>query len=171
MRTLFVHLLAFFALVSPALAEPVTATLLTDLAAVEPGKSLRAGIYFKMEPGWHIYWKDPGDSGLPTKLSFELPQGYKASDIYWPRHEEFVMPGNIKINGYENEVLLWSDVQVPASATGVLKLKLKVSWLNCSATVCVPQRKTFEKDIALGKVVHSEDVSLFNTWATKVPKE
>ncbi|MBX7142869.1 MAG: hypothetical protein K1X79_00285 [Oligoflexia bacterium] len=171
MRYVFFLVTALISFAGQALAEPVTATLAVDHASVEAGKKFSAGILFKLEPGWHIYWKDPGDSGLPTKLKFELPAGFQVSEIRWPKHEEFVMPGNIKINGYEHEVLLWSEIQVPSDASGAVNFTLKGSWLNCSASVCVPEKKTFQHSVAIGKDSGSSDMALFTTWAAKVPTE
>src|SRR6476620_427507 len=84
-------LLAAWAGCGPALAagpsassRNVTATLLSDAATVQPGHAFRVGIRLQMAPGWHTYWKYPGDSGLPTKIAWTLPAGYTAAALQWP---------------------------------------------------------------------------------------
>ena len=109
---------------------PTTAELISSASEVAAGSMFQLGVKFTIAPGWHIYWKDPGDSGLPTKVTFTVPDGAKVSELYWPEHERFELPGDVKGNGYSGEVLLWSDVTLPAQAAGDLPLKAQVSWLQ-----------------------------------------
>src|SRR5882672_1857647 len=64
--------------------EHVEAELVADKSAAQPGKPLLVGLKLRMEPQWHTYWKNPGDSGLPTKIQWILPEGWKAGEILWP---------------------------------------------------------------------------------------
>src|SRR5260370_19124521 len=61
--------------------EHVEADLVADKAGAQPGKALLVGLRLRMEPHWHTYWKNPGDSGLPTKIQWVLPDGLKAGGI------------------------------------------------------------------------------------------
>src|SRR5437764_14202728 len=73
-----------------ALAAPmvktqhVEAELVSAQASAQPGHAFTMGLKLRMEPEWHTYWKNPGDSGLPTRIEWQLPAGWKAREIEWP---------------------------------------------------------------------------------------
>src|SRR5437016_5218002 len=93
----------------PALAgsatepHPVTARLVPELAAISPGATLWIDLHLDIAPGWHTYWRNPGDSGLPTEIAWTLPAGFNAGDIVWPVPERFVASG-IGNYGYSRAV-------------------------------------------------------------------
>src|SRR5258708_8245262 len=64
--------------------ENVRAELLADVAAVKPGEPFWVGLRQAIRPKWHTYWKNPGESGLPTEIKWTLPEGVKADPIAWP---------------------------------------------------------------------------------------
>src|SRR5260370_18855328 len=64
--------------------ELVKASLISDAKAIQPGQKFRVGILYKIEPGWHVYWKYSEDSGVPTKVEWRLPPGFKVQDLKWP---------------------------------------------------------------------------------------
>ncbi len=61
-----------------------TVDLVPAVGSIRPGAALQVGLLFRLEPGWHIYWKNPGDSGQPPRLKWELPAGLTAGEIEWP---------------------------------------------------------------------------------------
>ena len=83
-------LLLLFLAAGSAFAAPVVKTehveaeLIAEKAAFQAGKPATVGLRLRMEPQWHTYWKNPGDSGLPTKIEWVLPEGWKAGPIQWP---------------------------------------------------------------------------------------
>jgi thiol:disulfide interchange protein DsbD len=90
-----------------------------------------------MEPGWHTYWRNPGDSGLPTRVRWTLPEGFVAGEIRWPYPVRFVS-GPVVSYGYTGEVLLPVEIRVPATATGSeAHLLARVEWLECQEA-CLP---------------------------------
>lgn len=109
---------------------------------VSPGKALWLGLKIEHKPHWHTYWKNPGDSGLPTRLEWTLPAGVQAGDIEWPT------PGKLPIGplmnyGYEGTLLLPVAVTVPAGFKGdALDVKLHAEWLVCK-DVCIPESGDF----------------------------
>lgn len=122
--------------------ELVRASLVADTSAIAPGMPFRAGLLLKMEPGWHTYYKDPGDSGLPTKITWTLPPGFKAGEIQWPKPKPHLEAGDLKTNIYEEEVLLTIPITVPAQLPPEpIRLEAAVSWLTCS-DLCVPGKAT-----------------------------
>lgn len=119
------------------------AAFIVDRTAVEPGKSIWVALELDMIPGWHTYWRTPGDSGLPAEIEWNLPEGVTAGPIQWPTPER--IPFSDLMNfGYHETVLLLTELrigdQVPA---GPLKINPVAHWLVC-ADICIPQ------DAALG---------------------
>jgi len=97
--------------------ELVHASLMADTAAVIPGKAFTLGLFLKMAPGWHTYWKFPGDAGIPTEIKLQLPPGWKAGEIQWPIPLKTSDPGDIQTYGYQDEVLLMQEVTPPRRST------------------------------------------------------
>ena len=67
-------------------------SLIKDHSSFIPGTSINVGLKIEMDEGWHTYWKNPGDSGGPIEISWDLPDGFSASDIQWPTLKEFLIP-------------------------------------------------------------------------------
>jgi len=125
------------AFAAPGGGRHVKASLVAETDAVTPGLPLLVGLRLQMEPGWHTYWRNPGDSGLPTKVKWELPDGFSAGTIRWPRPIRF-NTGPLVSYGYEHEVLLSVELQVPAHfSSRDVRLIARVSWLECQ-DVCLP---------------------------------
>src|SRR5687768_7951944 len=97
-------------LAAPALAQPnqdlVKAKLLADVSAVKPGEAFTVGLRLSIEPGWHVYWTNPGDSGAPTSVKLKLPAGFKAGPVQYPVPIRFNQPGDVLGYGYEDELML-----------------------------------------------------------------
>src|SRR5262245_16290061 len=111
-------LAAMLALAAPAIAEapltdPVTARRLPELRSVTPGATLWVDLHLDIAAGWHVYWRDPGDSGLPTEIAWDLPDGFRAGEIVWPAPERFVL-GNIGNYGYAGSADLLIPIGAPA---------------------------------------------------------
>lgn len=117
----------------------VTASLVSRSETVVPGKPLELGIHLHMKPGWHTYWQNGGDAGLPTSVQWTLPEGLKAGEILWPTPYRYVESGELVTYGYMDDVLLLTEITVPADlpASGKIEIGAKVTWLMCKA-LCVP---------------------------------
>jgi len=120
-------------------AEPnVKAQLLVATDAVVPGQPLQLGLRLQHDKDWHTYWQVPGDSGLPTRIDWALPAGFKAGAIEWPTPHR--LPAGPLMNfGYEGDTLLLATVEVPRDLpTGTpVTLNAKAEWLECK-DVCIP---------------------------------
>lgn len=172
-RNWFITGLAALALhTTPALAqEPssplVTARLFIDNATVEEdadtvsgkhtpdGKYVWAAIAFTIADGWHIYWQNPGDSGIPTTLDWkQLPAGVTAGSIHWPVPHRASMGGLVNY-GYEKQVILPVPLALKEGAALTGEVSVKADWLVCKDT-CIPEsailtghleEKTSEEDL------------------------
>ena len=130
--------LALFALAAPARAGNVAASLVSSRSAVVPGESFDAGLRLMMKPGWHVYWKNPGDSGLAPKLAWTLAPGWSASAFEWPAPSRLEAPPLTSF-GYEGEILFPLTLTAPADARAGTRaaLRAKADWLECR-DVCIP---------------------------------
>ena len=117
---------------------------------VGPGKPVWVGLQIAHQPEWHTYWKNSGDSGLPTVLDFKLPAGIDPGEIAWPTPKKIPI-GTLANYGYEGTVLLPVPLAIAPSFNGTqLDIKLKAAWLVCKKE-CIPQ----EGDFALSLPVKS----------------
>ncbi len=109
---------------------------------VTPGKPMWLGLKIQHAPHWHTYWKNPGDSGLPTTMEWQLPAGVQAGAIEWPTPAKLPL-GPLLNFGYEGTLLLPVPVTVPAGFKGeTLEVKLRADWLVCK-DVCIPEGGDF----------------------------
>src|SRR5687767_2828025 len=124
-----------------------------------------------MAEHWHTYWKNPGDSGLPTKIQWELPAGWKAGEIQWPYPKPLPV-GPLMNYGYEDEVLLVTDITPAASAApGRYPLKAKAEWLVCK-DICIPEKGELDLTLAVGAAeggVDSRSAAQFERARAQLP--
>lgn len=157
-----VHALVYASDRTQVRTEQVHAQLLAHASeGVAPGKSVWLGLQLTHQPQWHSYWKNPGDSGLPTQLQWTLPAGMHAGDIAWPVPHKIAI-GDLANLGYEGTVLLAVPITVdanfrpPAQAHSV-DIALHASWLVCKEA-CVPQEGDFAISLPLqGATVWNAD--------------
>lgn len=113
------------------------ASLSIESPSVAPGQTVWAAVRLEMEPGWHTYWKDPGDSGMATKIQWRLPAGFTAGEIEWPRPEVISIPP-LTDYGYHGEAVLLVPLTAPARIDSpAVVIGARVDWLECK-DVCVP---------------------------------
>jgi DsbC/DsbD-like thiol-disulfide interchange protein len=117
--------------------QKVTAQLLADTSKVEPGKPFTLAVHLQIKPGWHIYWKNSGETGLPTVVKLKLPAGFVAGPWQYPT-PELIDIGGVQSYGYSNDVLLTTSIAPPGALQGdVVPIEGAVQFLVCS-DVCLP---------------------------------
>ncbi len=158
--------------VTAGIPEPATlvkATLLADRSGVEPGGTLTLGVLLEMAPGWHTYWKHPGDAGLATQVTWKLPPGFAGGPLRWPTPKRFTQPGDIAGLGYEGSVLLTAQVTAPKGLNGKsVALVAEVAWLACRDR-CVPGDATLRLELPVAEAAPPANEALFAEWAKQVP--
>src|SRR5687768_10730995 len=87
----------------------VKAELLADTTAVRAGEPFTVGVLFRLKPEWHVYWTNPGDSGAPVTVRFQLPEGFTAGPVQYPVPVRFVQPGDMVGYGYHDALLLTAE--------------------------------------------------------------
>ncbi|WP_213995182.1 protein-disulfide reductase DsbD domain-containing protein [Arsukibacterium sp.] len=124
-------------------AKHIKAELVSEYHTVTAGQQFALLLHFEPDPGWHTYWQNPGDSGLPTSISWQLPGGVQAGDMQWPTPEAFVIPPLVNY-GFAGQTLLLTDITVPADyAADSLTISADVDWLVCEE-ICIPADASFE---------------------------
>jgi thiol:disulfide interchange protein DsbD len=141
---LWLALLAPVVQAQPVKTDHVTAELVAERSAVRPGDSLQIGLRMLHKEHWHTYWRNPGDSGLPTTIAWTLPAGASVGDIEWPAPKRLPL-GPLVNYGFEGELLLPLRFTAPADAQPGTELRLvaKADWLVCK-DVCIPESATLE---------------------------
>lgn len=173
-------LLTFSLLTLPALAvgpgantvqaNNVEATLISELQAVQPGSTVWVALKQNIREGWHTYWRNPGDSGAPTELIWDLPPGFEAGEIQWPFPERTPY-GPLMNYGYHGEVLFPVAIKIPADFEGSeVTLRAQAQWLVC-ADICIPEDENLVIKIPVGKAVIDPSLAeQFQAVRRKIPQ-
>ena len=167
MRRLFRFLILIALMAAPNLAvaqdgprrtERIEAELVPMSRWAAPGGTAVVAVRQDIQPGWHTYWRNPGDSGGPTTLNWSLPRGVRAGEIVWP------LPGRQRLQGlvnygYEGVVYLPVPIDIPADARPgtTLSLTVKALFLVCSAEMCVPDDLTLSLDLPIREGAAPQD--------------
>ncbi|MFQ5822932.1 MAG: protein-disulfide reductase DsbD domain-containing protein [bacterium] len=157
---------SLFFLITTLWAEPihsdhVKAELISEVLSIQPGRPIWVAVRLQMDKHWHTYWRNPGDSGLPTKIEWKLPKGFHASDIQWPYPQRFDTTPIVSF-GYEEEVLLLTMIEVPESInlSKNVVLSASVDWLECK-DICLPGHS----DLKIALPVKDEVPKFDHRWA------
>ena len=141
--------------------------LVSETDSVAPGKPFRVGLRFRVAPGWHIYWQNPGDAGLAPTVTWTLPAGAHAGAIEWPTPVRDV-DGPIMSYAYTGSVLLPVAI-TPAAGAGATDVTANADWLVCER-VCVPESGTFHLTLPAGPAAPSPDAALFAAADARRPQ-
>lgn len=117
--------------------EPATAELISNVKTIRGGEPFWVALKISLQPGWHVYWRNPGDSGIATDIEWSLPEGFTAGPIQWLPPQRFELE-NIVTFGYANEAYHLVQITPPETITpGTVTLKAKATWLACKDS-CTP---------------------------------
>lgn len=136
--------------------EPVHARLIVERAPQSSAKIIGIGVLFQIEPGWHLYWRNPGDSGLAPSIEWKLPPSVKIKELQWPAPAAFDFEGSI-IYGYEHELLLFADANVAKAAP----VSAQVRWVACK-DICLSGSASLQL-----KQWHADH--RFGPWRSRIP--
>ncbi|HVT37230.1 MAG TPA: protein-disulfide reductase DsbD domain-containing protein, partial [Nevskiaceae bacterium] len=156
MTTSKYSLLLACALLNPAWAQAaavqadhIEAELIAERTALQPGADNWVALRLKPETGWHVYWQNPGDTGLATKLAWTLPDGITAGAIEWP-YPQLQQQRDLTNYGYDHETLHLVPVTVAENfGAKTATLKAQAKWLVCS-DVCIPGKADLALDLPVG---------------------
>lgn len=164
------RLLVLFALLlAPALASArgIEPALVAEGPA-PPGGEVDLAIVMHPAPGWHGYWLNPGDAGLPMQLDWQLPKGFSVGPLRYP------VPTRLSIAGlmnyvYESDYAVLTRLQVPANASGTVPISAAAHWLACTDKICVPESGTLSLDVPVGTGPPANRAQ-FDQWRQALPQ-
>jgi thiol:disulfide interchange protein len=148
--------------------------LVMPQAVIHAGGSADIGLYFKLEPGWHVYWKNAGDSGEPPKVRWTLPDGITTSELNFPAPKRLPL-GPLMDFGYEDEVLFPATLTVASHVKqGKAPLHAKVDWLVCRE-VCIPGKAELEMtalvaDASVKATISGVDAEIYRRLLPHLPE-
>lgn len=162
----------------PASAAPVDGgharvELIAERSSVLPGETIMAALKMEMDPGWHVYWRNAGDAGLPPQLihrdTSTLPGG-AIGDFVWPvPHLLPVVEGEIMDYGYSSKVILPFALMIPADASGPVRLDVLADYLICK-DICIPESAEVSVALDIGEpvpnILHG---SMISDWIARAP--
>jgi|DewCreStandDraft_3_1066083.scaffolds.fasta_scaffold00032_15 thiol:disulfide interchange protein DsbD len=148
----------------------VTPRLVADVAAVQPGRPFTVGLYFQIEPGWHMYWENSGDAGLPIRVAWTVPEGFRVSPLRWPTPRRYTESGGMTAFGYQDEAMVLATVTPPASLSGeAVMLEAAANWLVCKE-VCIPGQAKLQLTLPIGQATPGPDAELIARFERAVPQ-
>jgi len=167
---MFRRLLILLALMLAPLAVAHARGIEPELVAEGPapaGGEVELAIQMRTNPGWHGYWLNPGDAGLPMDVKWQLPPGFSVGALRYP------VPSRLTIAGlmnyvYEHDYALLVRLKVPADARGVVPIRATATWLACTDKVCVPENGDFELDLPVG--TGTPERAQFDEWRRALPR-
>ena len=144
----------------------VKVRLVPERAMLDAGESLLIGIEQSIAPGWHTYWKNPGDSGTAPVIKWTLPPGFEVEPVQWPVPRKFPI-GHLLNYGYEDNVILMQTLRAPSSlADGPITIKADVELLVCKEE-CIPEYGSYE--FTLNTESEEDNSAFLDQAAQKMP--
>ena len=152
---------------APVTSKRSTATLLTSTDSVTMGGRIRLALRLRLAEGWHTYWRNPGEAGVPIELTWSLPPGTTVGPTGWPAPDRMA-EGQITTYGYTGEVILPVTVTTASDAIG-LDGEVRANWLVCK-DICVPEEAVFRVAVPAGPAVASAQADLFAAIDARAPR-
>ena len=157
-------------LLTPALAEARVNAIQPELVAegpAIPGGQVELAILMHTRPGWHGYWLNPGDAGLPMDVQWQLPKGFSVGPLRYP------VPTRLKVAGlmnyvYERDYAVLVRLKAPPGIGGLVPIRAKARWLACTETICVPEQGEFALNLPTGGLATMD--TRFNEWRRALPR-
>ena len=174
MQLLRIFLVLFVVLAAPAVAQPLPAPGTTAIrpelvveARAVPGGEVELAILMHTTPGWHGYWLNPGDAGLPMSVEWSLPPDWSVGPLRYP------VPGKLLVAGivnyvYEKDYAVLLRLKAPAGAAGSARISAKMRWLACTDKVCVPEKGEVSLSVPTGGMAVPD--TRFNEWRRALPR-
>jgi DsbC/DsbD-like thiol-disulfide interchange protein/cytochrome c biogenesis protein CcdA len=167
-RLLILFALLFAAL--PAAAQPRQNAIQPQLVAegpAVPGSEVELAIVMRTRPGWHGYWLNPGDAGLPMEVKWQLPVGFSVGELRYPVPTRLTIAGLMNYV-YEEDYAVLTRLKVPRNAGGIVPIRASATWLACTDKICVPESGEFSLELPTGGLATMD--ARFNEWRRALPR-
>ena len=155
---------------APVATEHSRVELIAEAASLPAaGGVVTVGLHLQPDPGWHAYWLNPGDAGLPARLKWTLPEGFAAAEPRFPTPH--VIPfGDLVTYGFDDPILLLVDITTPAlPPERTWTLTARARWVVCDDKLCVPERANVSLTLPTGDGAAAEHAGRFQAARAKVP--
>ena len=155
----------------PPASELVKPKLLADVSSIASGQPFTVGVLMRLAPKWHVYWINPGDSGLVPAVEWKLPSGFSAAELQFPVPSKIDLPGGLVNYGYEDEVMLLATITPPKDlpANASVPIDAKLTYLVCNQDNCVPGDAKLHLDLQASASPVSANQQLFESSRAKLP--
>ena len=130
------------------------------------GKEVELAIHMRPAKGWHGYWQNPGDAGLPMDVQWQLPADFSAGPLRYPVPTRLTVAGLMNFV-YERDYAVLVRLKVPASASGTVPIRAAARWLACTDKICVPEQGELSLDLPVG--TGTPDRAQFDKWRRALP--
>lgn len=161
-------LILFALLLIPALAQArgIEPQLVAE-GPVAAGGEVDLAIHMRPAPGWHGYWVNPGDAGLPMKVNWQLPPGYSVGPLRYPVPTRLTVAGLMNYV-YERDYAVLVRLKAPANAHGTVPIRGDAHWLACTDKICVPEQGQLSLDLPVG--TGTPNRAQFDEWRQALPR-
>jgi len=159
-------LLALLLLPATAPARGIEPQLIAEGAA-QPGGEVELALHMRTNPGWHGYWQNPGDAGLPMDIKWRLPAGFAVGPLRYPVPSRLTVAGLMNYV-YERDYAVLVRLKVPRDARGTIPIRAEARWLACTDTICVPEHGQLSLDVPVG--TGAPQRAQFDTWRQALPQ-
>ncbi|HEY8591674.1 MAG TPA: protein-disulfide reductase DsbD domain-containing protein [Sphingomicrobium sp.] len=132
-----------------------------------PGGEVELAILMRTSPGWHGYWQNPGDAGLPMDVEWMLPNGFSVAPLRYPVPSRLTVAGLMNYV-YERDYAVLTRLKVPPAAGGQVQIRAKARWLACTDKICVPEQGEFSLNLPTGGLAPMD--TRFNEWRQALPR-
>ncbi len=151
-------------------ADLVRADLIAEPASIVPGQPFQVGIRLRMKEHWHTYWRNPGDSGSPTEVRWQLPEGFTVSELSWPA-PQVLRVGPVTSFGYEGETILLAQITPPSNlAPGSnVSLRADIDYLVCEKE-CIPGEASLALPLTVGASGGPGNTGIFDAARARLPQ-
>lgn len=150
--------------------QHVQITLIAESDRPAPGSEVTLALASVPEKGWHAYWLNPGDAGLPARAEWTLPRGATVGEFRYPVPQRLTIAGLMNYV-YEGPFAPLVTLKIPADASGTLPIRLKLSYLVCTDAICVPGKADLSTTLQIGDgSVASNIRAQFDAWRAALPR-
>src|SRR6185369_15699000 len=132
-----------------------------------PGGEVELAIQMIPTPGWHGYWQNPGDAGLPMDVKWQLPKGFTAGPLRYPVPTRLTV-ADLMNYVYERGYAVLVRLKVPAGAKGLIPIRAEAHWLACTDKICVPEQGELSLDLPVG--TGTPQRAQFDAWRQALPQ-
>jgi DsbC/DsbD-like thiol-disulfide interchange protein/cytochrome c biogenesis protein CcdA len=162
-------LLLIALLLAPGLAQArgIEPRLVAEGSA-PPGGDVELAIHMRPAAGWHGYWLNPGDAGLPMEVKWQLPAGFSVGPLRYPVPTRLTIAG-IMNYVFERDYALLVRLNVPPGASGIVPVRAEATWLACTDKICVPERGELSLDVSVG-TSPPQNRAQFDEWRKALPR-